>query len=59
MVLCTFRQETLPSALAAARQSGPTAFGFHAGTETVLPLSSALGRLIGAFHPGALSGRAK
>lgn len=44
------REQAFAAALAAARQSGATAFGPHPGTETVLALPRPLGWLIRAFH---------
>ncbi len=45
-----FREQAFAAALAAARESGATAFGPHPGTETVLAFPRSLGWLIRAFH---------
>lgn len=50
MFLDAFRQQTLATALTAARQGRPTAFGTHAGAETVLAFACSLGWLVSAFH---------
>jgi hypothetical protein len=42
MILHTFRQETLASALPPTRKGGAPAFGFHAGSKTVLTLARTL-----------------
>jgi hypothetical protein len=44
------RQEALATALTATSQSGTTAFGFHAGAETVLAFARAFGSLVSSFH---------
>jgi hypothetical protein len=46
----TLWEQAFAPALAAARESGATAFGPHPCTETVLAFSRSLGWLIGAFH---------
>jgi hypothetical protein len=43
-------QQSLPTTLATPSESGPSAFGFHPGTKTVLTLSCALGSLVSSFH---------
>src|SRR5437764_15052628 len=50
VILDTLRQQTLASALSPTRKSGPAAFGFHAGSKTVLTFTRALRWLISAFH---------
>jgi hypothetical protein len=50
MILDTLRQQTLASALSPTRKRGPAAFGFHAGSKTVLTFTRALRWLISAFH---------
>jgi hypothetical protein len=50
MDLDTLRQQTLASALSPTRKGGPAAFGFHAGSKTVLTFTCALRWLISAFH---------
>jgi hypothetical protein len=50
MILDTLRQQTLASALSPTRKGGPAAFGFHAGSKTVLTFTRALRWLISAFH---------
>ena len=46
----SFRQETFSAALTTPGETGPTAFGSHAGTEAVLAFASPFGCLISAFH---------
>jgi hypothetical protein len=43
-------KQAFATALAPTRESGPTAFGPHPSTETVLAFPRSLGWLIGAFH---------
>jgi hypothetical protein len=51
--VCALRQQTLATALATSRETGPTRFGAHAGTETVLLFAGAFRALKCAFHkPG-------
>ena len=50
MSINALREQAFATALAAARKSGPTAFGPHPGTETVLAFPRSFGWLIGAFH---------
>jgi hypothetical protein len=50
MILHAFRQQALSSALSPTREGGATAFGFHAGSKTVLAFTRALRWLISAFH---------
>ena len=45
-----FRQKSLASALATAREGGASAFRPHAGAKTVLLLARSFGWLISAFH---------
>ena len=45
-----FRQKSLASALATAREGGASAFRPHAGPKTVLLLARSFGWLISAFH---------
>jgi hypothetical protein len=50
MLFHTFWQQSFPSALAPAGERGASAFGFHAGTKTMLTLAGAFGWLVRAFH---------
>lgn len=50
MHLDAFRQEALPSTLAAARESRATVLRLHASAETELLFAGALGTLICAFR---------
>jgi hypothetical protein len=50
MILHSLRQQTLASALPPTRKGGAAAFGFHAGSKTVLTFTRALRCLISAFH---------
>jgi hypothetical protein len=50
MILHTLRQKTFASALPPPRKSSAAAFGFHAGSKTVLAFARALRWLISAFH---------
>jgi hypothetical protein len=50
MSLDAFRQQTLATALAAARKGRATTFGTHPGAETVLTFACSLGWLVSAFH---------
>jgi hypothetical protein len=43
-------QQALAAALTTTRQSGTSAFGFHAGAETVLTFARAFGSLVRSFH---------
>jgi len=45
-----FWKETLASFAATALDDAASSFGCHAGTETVLLLAGALGRLVCHFH---------
>ena len=48
--LGSFWKEALATLAATAFEDPPTRFGGHAGTESVLLLASALGRLVSHFH---------
>jgi hypothetical protein len=50
MSLDAFRQQTLATALAAARKGRATTFGTHPSAETVLTFACSLGWLVSAFH---------
>jgi hypothetical protein len=50
MIFDPLRQKTFASTLSPARKGSAAAFGFHAGSKTVLAFTRALGRLISAFH---------
>jgi hypothetical protein len=50
MILDTLGQQALASALAPTRKGSAPAFGFHAGSKTVLTFARALRWLISAFH---------
>jgi len=48
--LGSFWQEALATLAAAVLEDAASGFGGHAGTESVLLLASALGRLVSHFH---------
>jgi len=50
MILDALRQQTFAAALSPTRKGGAAAFGFHAGSKTVLAFTRALRWLISAFH---------
>ena len=50
MIFDPLRQQTFASALSPTREGGAAAFGFHAGSETVLAFTGALRWLVSAFH---------
>jgi hypothetical protein len=50
MFLDAFREQALAAALSPACKCRATAFGFHAGTKTVLAFACSLGRLVSPFH---------
>ena len=50
MELDAFREQALAAALSPACKYGATAFGFHAGTKTVLAFACSLGGLVSPFH---------
>jgi hypothetical protein len=50
MSIDTFGQKPLPTALAAPRKRGASAFRPHPGTKTVLAFAGSLRWLVSAFH---------
>jgi hypothetical protein len=50
MLLHALGQQTFAPALSPTRKGGAAAFGFHAGSKTVLTFTRALRWLIRAFH---------
>jgi hypothetical protein len=48
--LDAFRKKALTTALPATRKNGTARLGLHSGAESKLTPTSALRRLIGAFH---------
>jgi hypothetical protein len=52
MFLDAFRQQTFAAALPPARKDRATAFGAHAGTETMLTFACSLRWLVSPFHKG-------
>lgn len=56
MPVNAFGEQSLATALAPARQSGPATLGSHPRTETMLAFARSFRWLIGAFHNGELAG---
>jgi hypothetical protein len=50
MSLDAFREQALATALSSTCKYRATAFGFHAGTKTVLTFACSLGGLVSPFH---------
>jgi hypothetical protein len=50
MSLDAFREQALAAPLPPACKCRATAFGFHAGTKTMLAFACSLGWLVSAFH---------
>jgi hypothetical protein len=50
MFLDAFREQALAAALPPACKRRATAFGFHAGTKTMLTFACSLGGLVCPFH---------
>jgi hypothetical protein len=50
MSLDAFGKQAFSAALSPACKYRATAFGFHAGTKTVLAFTCSLGRLVSPFH---------
>ena len=50
MSLDAFREQALAAALSPACKYRATAFGFHAGTKTMLAFACSLGGLVSPFH---------
>jgi hypothetical protein len=50
MSLDAFGKQTLAAALSPACKYRATAFGFHAGTKTMLAFARSLGGLVSPFH---------
>jgi hypothetical protein len=50
MSLDAFREQALAAALPPAGKCRATAFGFHAGTKTVLAFACSLRGLVSPFH---------
>ena len=54
--LGSFWKEALATLAAAVLENSTTCLGSHAGTESVLLLAGALGRLVSHFHGRKISG---